>query len=321
MRGLITADLRVTPAAAGWVLTVHALALGAGTALFGRLVDAWGARRTLAFGSAILALGTLTCLLSPNLGWLIAGRFLLAAGSGAMTTTAITLAGSSPAEHRARLLGIFGAVLAVFSAGATLAAGLITAGLSWRVTVVLPALSLLAVPLTVRPAAASRGSGRPVDLPGAVLLTAAAAALLILIQAPVLRLAWPRGVVGAALSRMSGAVSGGPRLPAAIITVSALALGWIGLSGGGIAAPLLAAATGVAAFTVTQVVTTAQLSAHVPVERRGAAIGLRNLAFFVGGAVGSATVGTLSHALPLPTALALVGLLPLAAAGLSLALR
>jgi hypothetical protein len=53
---------------------------------------------------------------------------------------------------------------------------------------VLPALSVLAIPLCLRPAAARPGSGGSPDLTGAALLTAAAASLLVLIQSSSLEL-------------------------------------------------------------------------------------------------------------------------------------
>lgn len=194
----VAAALHASPSSTGWVLTAHALALGLGTALFGRLADTRGVRASLMLGSLVLAVGALACLLAPNLGVLVAGRFLLAAGSGAMTSGALALSASSAPEDRPKVLAGFGATMAVFSASATLMGGVFTEWVSWRVTLVLPALSLLVVPLCLRQAAARRGSGRPLDLLGASLLTVAAAAFLVLIQASALGLSTPVTVTIAA---------------------------------------------------------------------------------------------------------------------------
>ncbi|MEU2659659.1 MFS transporter [Streptomyces sp. NPDC007325] len=183
--------LQATPATAAWVLTAHALALGVGTALFGRLADAKGVRASLLVGSAVLAVGTLICLLAPNIGVLVGGRFVLAAGSGAMTSGALALCAAAPPADRPKVLGGFGATMAVFSASATLAGGVFTQWVTWRIALVLPALSLLAVPLCLRAASARAGSGRKLDLPGAVLLTAAAMSFLLLIQSYALGLSTP----------------------------------------------------------------------------------------------------------------------------------
>ncbi|NEA28276.1 MFS transporter, partial [Actinomadura bangladeshensis] len=55
------------------------------------------------------------------------------------------LAGVEPAA-RPRVLAGYGAIMAVFASAATLAGGAVTTWLSWRVTVVLPVLSVAAVP-------------------------------------------------------------------------------------------------------------------------------------------------------------------------------
>lgn len=180
--------LEASPSAAAWVLTAHALALGIGTALAGRVADARGIRFILLTGSLILVAGAVVCLVAPNIGVLVAGRFLLAAGSGAMSSAALTLAASSAPDQRPRILAIFGATMSVFSAGATLAGGVVTEWLTWRLTLILPVLSLLALPMVLRQAAARPGSGRSVDLSGALLLTVTAASFLILIQSSALSL-------------------------------------------------------------------------------------------------------------------------------------
>ncbi|MFB4298468.1 MFS transporter [Actinomadura sp. NTSP31] len=142
------------------VLTVHALVLGVGTALFGRLADARGVRATLLFGSLVLGLGATMILLAPNLGVLVAGQSVLATGSGATTSGALALAAAGGPERRAGVLAAIGATMAVFSASATLAGGVVTQWLTWRLTLVLPVLSLAGVPLCLR-LAVRPGSGRP----------------------------------------------------------------------------------------------------------------------------------------------------------------
>ncbi|MBN3930683.1 MFS transporter [Streptomyces verrucosisporus] len=203
----VASSLNTTASAAAWVLTAHALALGVGTALFGRLADSRGVRASMLTGSLVLAVGAVICLLAPNIGVLVVGRFVLAAGSGAMTSSALALSASSDPADRPGVLAGFGATMAVFSASATLAGGVFTEWVTWRITLVLPALSLLAVPLCLRPASARRGSGRALDLPGAVLLTVAAMSFLLLLQVSALSLSAP---VVAALC--TGLVLGGTGL-------------------------------------------------------------------------------------------------------------
>ncbi|YCK39245.1 MFS transporter [Actinomadura sp. ATCC 39365] len=397
----VAAALGARPGAVVWVLTAHALALGIGTALFGRLSDAWGVRRTLLLGSAVLASGALACLVAPSLGALVAARAVLAAGSGALSAVALNLAATAEPERRQAVLAWFGSAMAVFSAGATLAGGLVTQALSWRLTLALPALALVAVPFCL-PVARRAGSGGRVDVVGAGLLAAGVSAFLVLVQSANLGLPWPvaalAGVVtvlaGAALVRRTRTVAGGfvprdlpadrvfrgaaligvgvygglfatmwaaPQLLAGVHGWSVLTIGawllpgalvgvvlariagtrsWLlpavaaafalclvaaGLAGaltGGPGAPaawaaallVVAASLGFPAFSLAQVVITARMSASYPVERRGGAMGLLNLTFFVGGGIGLGVAGALSRLAGLPGTLMVIALFPLAAA-------
>jgi MFS family permease len=181
------ADLGVGPSTTAWVLTVHALALGIGTALAGRLLDSWGARRVLLAGAAAMTAGSAVILLAPGLGAIVAGRFVLAAGSGAMTATAVTLTTAGEPQRRVAVLGWYGLVVPVFAGAATLVGGTVTAALSWRWALVLPVLSLVGAALALRLADGPR-PGAGVDVVGAALLTVATAAGLVLLQSPALGL-------------------------------------------------------------------------------------------------------------------------------------
>nr|WP_239144758.1 MFS transporter [Streptomyces sp. SID14515] len=398
----VASSLDASPTATAWVLTAHALALGVGTALFGRLADTRGVRAALLLGSLVLAAGALVCLVAPGLGVLVAGRFVQAAGSGAMAACAMALTASVPPDRRARAFAGFGATMAVFSAGATLAGGVLTEWVTWRVALVLPALSLLVVPLcladapTRAPGRNGSGRSRAMDLPGAALLTLTAMSFLVLIQSSALALStplvtataavlllsaagltwrvrssdasfvpralvtdrvflkaaaigigvygglfaalyavpqllvrdhgwsvlsvglWllPGAVAGAVLSRLAGRLTAGDhgnRLLGAVSLAFAVALAG-SLTGSGVLVLILGASLGFSAFSVTQVFTTALMSEHIEPARRGGAMGLLNLTFFVGGGVGSATAGALAKAMPLSTALGVVALFPLAAA-------
>ncbi|GII96489.1 MFS transporter [Sinosporangium siamense] len=388
--------LNAGPAQVAWVLTAHALALGVGTAVFGRLADSRGTRTTLLIASLTLVAGALLCLVAPTLGALVAGRLLLAAGSGGTAAVAAALLAGVDAGERLRVLARYGVVMALFASAATLLGGMVTAWLSWRVTVVLPALSILAVPFCLRPAVVRAGSHRPVDVTGAAALTVTVSTVIVLIQArtlkldgpvvlalavmlvlaaaalagwvarrpdgfvprqvvgdPAIRIAAATGVgvfgalfaamyvipqilaapygwsvltigvallpgaaIGAVLSRRAGRLPGrGGRLLlagtalAAAVAMIVTATGW-----GGPWPAVLAASLSLAAFALTQVVITGEVSARLPLPLRGAGMGLLNLTFFVGGGVGSAIAGALSESMPLHRTLLVVALFPLAAA-------
>ncbi|MEU5987492.1 MFS transporter [Spirillospora sp. NPDC047418] len=398
----IATALHAGPAQVAWVLTAHALALGVGTAIFGRLADALGVRTALPIAAVVLVAGAVVCAAAQSLGVLVAGRLVLAAGSGGTAAAgAALLAGVEPAV-RPRVLAGYGAIMAVFASAATLAGGAVTTWLSWRVTVVLPVLSVAAVPfclgLALRP-----GSRRPVDVPGAAALTATVSAMLVLIQAGTLDLGvpvvavlaavlvlaggalarrvarrpdgfvphpvigdpgyrtsavtgagvfgglfaamylvpqilagehgWsvlaigaallPGAAVGAALARRAGALGarGGRLLLAGTALAAAVALAAAATGKSSPWPPVVAASLCLAAFAVSQVVITGDVSARLPAPQRGAGMGLLNLTLFIGGGTGSAVAGALAESLSPSRILAVAALFPLAAAALTAARR
>ena len=395
----IVSDLDASPASVAWVLTAHATALGVGTAVFGRLTDSVGTRAVLQVAAMVLLAGTVTCLVAPSLLVLVMGRVALAFGSGGMTASALTLAATAAAADRQIVLSRFGGTMAAFSASATLAGGLVTQWFSWRITVVLPVIAALALPVCV--GLGRRGGSRAkIDGPGAVLLAVTVSALLVVVQAETLTLstaavltataltvagalalAWhlrrtvtgfvplalvrdplfvraaavgagvygglfsmmwgtpqilvgehhwsvltvgaallPGALGGAVFSRVAGRLTGGARgvwiLPACAGLAGLCAICAWSLDGSPLAL-IVGASCAFAAFAVTQVVTTSLMSARIPPARRGGAIGILNLAFFVGGGLGSSAAGALSHHASVAAALAMVSALPLMAAVLA----
>ncbi|MFD0555536.1 putative MFS family arabinose efflux permease [Stackebrandtia endophytica] len=383
----VIADLKIDPGAASWILTVHALALGIGTVLAGRIADSRGVRTSLFLGGVLLAAGAGLCLAAPGLPLLLTGRFLLAAGSGAMSASALAMVAGAPAEQRPRLLARFGGAMAVFIASATVVGGLVAQVISWRVTLILPALSLFAVPWCLGLATAP-GSRRRIDPFGAVALGVTSAALLLLIQAAGLDLSMPLvGGLAATLMVAVGALAWSTKRPGAFVSVSllrrpgylrAIAIGmgvygglfaamaavpellanahnWtvvaIGVSllpgailgallsraagpptvvwitgmfalslllvavlSGPASALVVAASMGGVAFAVTQVVVTGAVSAVLPVSERGTGLGIVNLGFFVGGAVGTAVYAALAGPLGAVWALGVVTVFPVSSA-------
>lgn len=127
----------------------------------------------------------------------------------------------------------------------------------------------------------------------------------------------PAALTGAVVSRIVGARI--QRLGRRRITVTATAACAAGMLLAGLAAPqpvlmVLGFALVVAGFAGGQVALIDGVPQLVDEDVRGAALGVFNLIFFVGGAVGTAAVGGLSEATSLPAAMALVAALPAAGA-------
>ncbi|MBO4164287.1 MFS transporter [Micromonospora antibiotica] len=387
--------LHVDPAAAVWILAIHALGLGVGAAVAGRATDIWGTRSVLAVGAALLVIGTAVCAVAPALLVVIGGRALLAAGSGAMTATALALAAGAPDAIRPRVLTHLGMVMTLFSATAPLAGSLaLVAG--WRVALVLPALSVTAIPMCwILTRSGHRQGPGDVDWVGALLLALVASGLLLVLESttapmarpliPILLTAtgagglllalhtkrrpagflpavvirdrrfWHCGLVGASVyGGLFATVYAVPQLLTGL-GHTAEAVGMLLLPGavaGVVVARLAAAASlrlppqqvmaaiaalfsaavliaaadrqsvtlvgaasaGFAAFAVAQMTLTTAISQVTDVGVRGAALGLANLTFFLGGALGAATCAALWALWGLPAAFAATAALPTLAA-------
>jgi MFS family permease len=131
----------------------------------------------------------------------------------------------------------------------------------------------------------------------------------------------PAAAFGAIVSRLVGGrltPAHRHRVVATLAAGSALGL-LIGAVGAGVAPLLvLGLALSAAGFGGGQVALMDGIPDLVPAHQRGAALGIFNLLFFVGGTVGAAATGGLSIVLSLPAALACLAVLPFAGALLAL---
>ncbi|QYC41171.1 Multidrug resistance protein stp [Nonomuraea coxensis DSM 45129] len=171
----IGADLALGREALTWVVAAYTLCFGGLMVLGGRLADVFGARRTLLAGLALFTAASLLCGLSGSGAALIAGRALQGVGAALLSPAALAVVTTVfPGERRGRALAVWAAVGGSGAALGVLLGGLITAGPGWAWVFVVNApiglLVLVAVP-AVTPGVPGR-AGR-VDVPGALLVTAA----------------------------------------------------------------------------------------------------------------------------------------------------
>ncbi|OKJ03357.1 MFS transporter [Kitasatospora sp. CB01950] len=178
----IGADLHLGRSALTWAVTAYTLCFGGLMLLGGRLADAFGARRMLTAGLVLFTAASLTAGLADGPVLLLAGRAAQGVGAALVSPAALTaLTRSFDGPERTRALGVWAMLGGIgFAAGAMLG-GLLTAGPGWHWVffVNLPVgLGLLAALPALLPAAPPTG-GRHVDLPGALLVTAATGALVL----------------------------------------------------------------------------------------------------------------------------------------------
>ncbi len=176
-----------------WVVTAFMLTATTTTPLYGKLSDIYG-RRTLFFIAILIFLaGSLLCGAAQSMGQIIGFRALQGLGAGGLLVLAQAAIGDvvSPRD-RPRYQGLFTGTFALSSVAGPLLGGLITQALSWRwvfyvnLPIGILALAMIALGLRKPPA----GQARPIDYAGAVLLTGATAALLLLLAWGGTEFAW-----------------------------------------------------------------------------------------------------------------------------------
>ncbi|MEV6415928.1 MFS transporter [Kribbella sp. NPDC051718] len=190
----IGTDLGLGRQSLTWVVTTYTLVFGGLMILGGRLADVLGARRTLLTGLVIFTLASATSGLAGSAAVLIAGRAAQGLGAALLSPAALAIVTTTFHERdRSRALGIWAAIGGAGAAAGVLLGGLLTAGPGWQwvffvnVPIGLAVLALLPrlVPHQADAGrvetgrAGSVGAGRrAIDIPGALLVTAATGLLI-----------------------------------------------------------------------------------------------------------------------------------------------
>jgi MFS family permease len=189
----IAAALGTTAGSAAALVTAFGWGIAVGSPLAGRLLARRGGRTTLAVSSALVVAGAVLVLASaavPALALVLAGCALQALGAAGLTVVAVGMA-AGPAA-----MGTVSGSLASFGAVAPLVGTQVAAALGWRAALVLPLLSLLAVPAALRAVSTPTAAGRRDPL-GATLLVTAVSALALVTALPV---GWAVGAVVVAVA-------------------------------------------------------------------------------------------------------------------------
>ncbi|WP_092622660.1 MFS transporter [Jiangella sp. DSM 45060] len=161
-----------------WVVVGYTVTGGGLLLLGGRLADLLGRRRMLLLGTGLFGAASLLAGLAPTFGLLVVARLLQGAGEAialpAAMATIVLMFPEGP--RRSRALSVWAAVASCGLVLGFVLSGIITAHLGWRwiflIAVPFIVVVLLAAVFLVdrdRPVA---GDAAPLDLPGALLLTA-----------------------------------------------------------------------------------------------------------------------------------------------------
>lgn len=171
----ISADLGNT-ALYAWVFTAYMVATTVFVPISGSIGDTHGRRPVLLFGVIVFAVGSLCAGSAASMPQLIGFRALQGIGAGVLTSNAFALLGDVySAAQMARASGIMSAVYGLAGAVGPVLGGVLTDQLGWRWIFWLnvPACVAIAAILFVRLPHKPATDRDPVDIPGALLLTAA----------------------------------------------------------------------------------------------------------------------------------------------------
>jgi EmrB/QacA subfamily drug resistance transporter len=160
-----------------WVVNAYTLTFAGFLMLGGRAADLFGRRRVFIIGLAVFTLCSLLGGAAQNGPWLIAARAAQGLGGAilAPATLSILVTSFTDLGERRKALGAWSATAASGAAAGVLAGGILTSYLGWRwvlfvnipIGVVLLAGAWLALPRET-----ARTERRPLDIAGAVTVTA-----------------------------------------------------------------------------------------------------------------------------------------------------
>lgn len=169
------ADLGLDRAGLAWVASIYALVFGGLMLLGGKAADVVGPRRLVLGGLTVFVAASLFAGLAPGAEVVLVARGLQGLGAAAMSPAALSvIVRTFSGAELNRAIGIWSGLGGAGAALGVLLGGVLTSGPGWPwvfwVNVPIGAALLLGLLVSVRPLP---GSGGRLDLPGALLATAA----------------------------------------------------------------------------------------------------------------------------------------------------
>jgi EmrB/QacA subfamily drug resistance transporter len=165
-------DLNASTSSLQWILNGYLLSLASLILLGGALGDRYGRRRTFVAGTILFAGASVLCALAPNVGMLIAARFVQGVGGALLTPGSLAMidAGFRPSD-RPRAIGAWSGLTGVASALGPLVGGYLVDAVSWRAVFLLNVPLGLFVVLSAKHVPESRDPNAtgPLDVRGALL--------------------------------------------------------------------------------------------------------------------------------------------------------
>jgi EmrB/QacA subfamily drug resistance transporter len=172
----IRSELDISIADSQWLVSAYGITFAGLLLLSARAADSYGRRRFFSAGLFVFAVASLAGGLSPSELVLIVSRALQGVGAAMASSTALSLlqVNFPQGPERTRALSVFAAVSSAGFAAGVILGGTLTAAFGWRsVFFINVPIGIIAAILSPRVLRESKieGSGRHLDLPGALLVT------------------------------------------------------------------------------------------------------------------------------------------------------
>ncbi|MBM0260317.1 MFS transporter [Micromonospora sp. 4G55] len=173
----IGADLGLQRETLTWVVSAYTLMFGGLMLLGGRAADLFGSRRVVLLGLLVFTVASLVTGLAADAEMLIGGRVAQGVGAAMLSPAALSVVTRSfHGEERNKALGIWSALGGSGFAIGVLLGGVLTAGPGWQwvfyINVPIGLVVLVAL-ARMLPAELPQGARARLDVPGAILVTAA----------------------------------------------------------------------------------------------------------------------------------------------------
>src|SRR3954451_14742678 len=176
-------DLGATLSGLEWTVNAYTLTFAVLLVTGGRLGDIFGRRRMFLFGVVVFALSSASIGLSPDQGWLVAGRAVQGIGAAFMMPGTLSIITNAfPREERGKAIGTWAGVSALALAIGPVLGGALTEYVSWRSIffLTLPvAAGAVAVTLYAAPESRDESTRHRVDWPGIATLSIGLTALVL----------------------------------------------------------------------------------------------------------------------------------------------
>ncbi|HAQ07656.1 MAG TPA: MFS transporter [Bacillus bacterium] len=167
-----------------WVFSAYLLMNAVTVLIYGKLSDLFGRKPILTFGIIIFLIGSVLCGIAESMEMLIFFRFIQGFGAGAVMPIATTIVGDIyTKEERAKIQGYLSSVWGISAISGPALGGLLVEYVSWRyvfwINVPLGFLAIAGLWLFLHENVEKKK--HKIDYPGAILLTVAISALMIVL--------------------------------------------------------------------------------------------------------------------------------------------